>query len=165
MEKSLVFSGSSIVLSRSYSPERLLWRTCQLSMFEGLEQYLDRYPKSGMMRNGVLYELQISELPIIERDGSVLPTPTASDPLKHGTGGLHRRLVKGTKYSQGDHRMLPTPTAHMHKENGYPAEYNRRTPTIAAILKQDPTGMNPARVNPQFVEWMMGFDQDWTKIT
>ena len=166
MKKSLVFGGKCTELLANYDQESQSWRMLQMSFQWADPMLLGRLPKSGMTVNGQLYELQILEHRTTERVGSVLPTLTASDPIKHGTGGLHRRLVKNQTYSAGDHRaMLPTPTAHMHKENGYPAEYTRKTKTIAAIFKQEPTGQDPARVNPQFVEWMMGFPEDWTDIT
>jgi len=136
-----------------------------------------------MIANGVLYQLHNSELPINESAGSALhipeesrtadgllptptksgsehrtrysqggrpllhmilkglPTPTACDPEKQSTGGLHRLLITGTKYSKGDHRYLPTPLAEAHH-----------------------TGENPKYLNPQFVEWMMGFPIDWTDL-
>ena len=69
----------------------------------------------------------------------LLPTPTASDPIKHTTGGLHRLFVKGIRYSKGDHRNNP--------------------PNIADP-KPDPKKRR--RLNPQFIEWMMGFPQGYT---
>ena len=140
MGKNQVFGGKCTVLSMSYSPERLLWKTLQLSMFEGLEQYLDRYPKSGTMRNGVLYELQTSEPLIEDRGGSVsltLPTTTAQQrqsperraraieraekgiPLgqrlkkngKNVEGGRHFTILDTLIYHQIQQKMLPTPRA------------------------------------------------------
>lgn len=49
---------------------------------------------------------------------------------------------------------LPTPTAHNAKEGNYPAERNRNTPTLAAVLG--------GKINPEFTEWMMGWPIGWT---
>ena len=103
MEKSLVFGGSSTVLSLSYDPKQLLWRTLQRSIFEGSEQYLDRYPKSGMMRNGVLYlREEPSDFPTRETDGLRLPTPLASDFRDRGDitlPSIKRRIQIGKQVS------------------------------------------------------------------
>jgi len=148
MGKSLVFSGSSIVLSMSYSPERLLWRTCQLSIFEGLEQYLDRYPKSGTMRNGVLYERVTSEPLIKERDGSALHIP----PQCLTTDGL-----------------LPTPTKNeAHNNPGTLSQWERQGSLNVEAAKMEgytkKTIGNNFRLSPRFVEEMMGFPIGWTEL-
>ena len=70
----------------------------------------------------------------LARTVMLLPTPTASDPLKHSTGGLHRHLVRGQKYSAGDHR---------------------------ATNQTKPIGNKRRHLNPQFVVWMMGYPLDW----
>jgi len=60
---------------------------------------------------------------------------------------------------------MPTPTAHLSKEGGYPAEYTRKTPTLTAeATKAD--GLPPASgsLNPQWVEWLMGFPEGWTDL-
>lgn len=50
--------------------------------------------------------------------------------------------------------MWPTPTAHNAKEGAFPAEYLRNTPTLAA--------MAGGRLNPTWVEWLMGFPSGHT---
>jgi len=62
-------------------------------------------------------------------------------------------------------RMYPTPTAHLSKEGAYPAEYTRKTPTLTAeATKAD--GLPPASgsLNPEWVEWLMGFPEGWTDL-
>ena len=94
----------------------------------------------------------------------MLPTPTATDPDKQSTGGLHRRIVLGQKYSKGDHRYkdLPTPTAHLYKEQGSPAEFKRKSQTlICRFIDPDMDIGERPRLSPHFVTWMMGFPIDW----
>jgi hypothetical protein len=52
--------------------------------------------------------------------------------------------------------MFPTPTCHNSKEGAYPAEYNRKTPTLAT-----PAG---GKLNPMWVEWLMGWPLAWTDL-
>lgn len=152
MEKNRVFTGRCIVLSRSYSPEQLLWRTLQLSLFEGLEQYLVRYPKLGMMRSGVLYERVISEPLIRDPDGSALHTRERLDSI----------LTMNGCY-------LPTPLATVNNNPHTPAAWNRdREPCILyakafGITKEEAIGQG-FQLNPLFVEEMMGFPTGWTDV-
>ena len=166
MKQGRVFGGKCTELLMNWNQELQSWKMSQGSLPWGDVMSLEALPKSGMTVNGQLYQLHNVEHPTEETDGFALPTPTASDPDKQNTGGLHRRQVMGQTYSSGDHRMkqLPTPTAHLFKEGGYPAEHNRDTPTIHVVVGAKHSGKNPKYLNPQFVEWMMGFPQDWTEL-
>jgi hypothetical protein len=57
----------------------------------------------------------------------------------------------------------PTPTAHIVKEAGYPAEFNRNTKTLtAAAHLADNLPHSSGSLNPEWVEWLMGVPQGWT---
>lgn len=59
----------------------------------------------------------------------------------------------------------PTPTAHLHKEGGYPAEYTRNTPTLTAEATQsEGKPHSSGSLNPTWVEWLMGFPIGWTDL-
>lgn len=178
MEKSLVFGGKCTESLASYDQESQLWKTFQLSLFGGLIPYSDHFPRSGMMRNGVLYQLHNLVHPTCGKDGFVLPTPTASDSDKHGSGGLHRRIVQGRKYSAGDHRVknLPTPNTACAKatlsssaawkrmdihRNG--SMLNVEVAKLAGLSKNQAIGSD-FRLNPHFVTEMMGFPIDWLDL-
>lgn len=51
---------------------------------------------------------------------------------------------------------LPTPTCHNAKEGAYPAEFRRRTPTLAAQIG--------GKVNPDWNESRMGWPIGWTDL-
>jgi hypothetical protein len=52
--------------------------------------------------------------------------------------------------------LLPTPTCHNAKEGAYPAEYTRKTPTLATHVG--------GKIHPEFTEWMMGWPLGWTDL-
>ena len=52
--------------------------------------------------------------------------------------------------------LLPTPTCHNAKEGAYPAEYTRKTPTLATHVG--------GKIHPNFTEWMMVWPRDWTDL-
>ena len=59
-------------------------------------------------------------------------------------------------------RSFPTPTATDYKRNGSPSEYNRSSLTLGAIASQ--TSSISGKLNPQWVEWLMGFPVGWTEL-
>ncbi len=52
--------------------------------------------------------------------------------------------------------FLPTPTAHNAKEGAYPAEYTRKTPTLATHAG--------GKINPEWTEWLMAWPHKWTDL-
>lgn len=135
MKKSRVFGGSSTVLSPSYDPKWLCWRTCQTSFDWAEPMSLDRLPKSGMIANGQLYRLDNLEHPICANDGLVLPTPTCHDAKNNMSPSCWTR--------QAD---LGVEIAKMQG-------YNQESITGKGL-----------RIHPHFVEWMMGFPIGWTDL-
>jgi DNA (cytosine-5)-methyltransferase 1 len=62
-------------------------------------------------------------------------------------------------------RMWPTPTCHLAKETNAPSEKNRDTPSIISqIYMQQPKTPIGGKLNPQFVEWLMGWPLGWTDL-
>jgi hypothetical protein len=90
------------------------------------------------------------------------PTPRRSDANgagRHGGGGMDLRTAV---------RALPTPTVTgNHNRAGLSAKSGDGLAT-AIIRGLDGTDAPPSKasgsLNPQFVEWMMGFPPDWTAI-
>ena len=158
MVKSLVFGGNVSESLASYDQESQLWKTYQLSLFGGLIPYLVHFPKSGMMRNGVLYQLHNLVHLTYEKDGFVLPTPRASQDYKpirrlspterNGTHGKTLVAEIGERFFLGS---LPTPNS---------SDPNKYQTTQTQF---DPTGKN-FHLNPQFVTEMMGFPINWLNL-
>lgn len=73
-------SGASIgALLANYDHESQSWRTLQGCLVQGLEEFSEAWPRSGMMRSGAAY-LHRSPAYRIEGTGSgSLPTPAARD--------------------------------------------------------------------------------------
>ena len=191
MANNRVFGGRCTELLGLYDQESLSWRTLQTSFEWAEQQSLQALPKSGIAQNGQLSKLVISELRIEELDGllwripkksqttdGLLPTPTAS-------GSEHR-----TKYSQGGRplmymllKSLPTPTVSdatveaifnqniqiVYTENGTPRKISNNgvngslglARTVMLEAQQKTSGKDKHRLNPQFVQWMMGYPTDW----
>ena len=77
----------------TWNPERDLWETSQMDLFSGLSDvFSETWPTSGMMLDGRVYELPMSERLIREKECSLLPTPTTTDSKNTGSApGILRR--------------------------------------------------------------------------
>ena len=71
-------------------------------------------------------------------------------------GVLWERITQELITSEIGSGYWPTPTAHNSKEGNYPAERNRKTPTLASRVG--------GKLNPTWVEWLMGWPHDWTNL-
>jgi len=132
----------------SFDQSNCSWRTSQTSLLTESEQFSLTWPRSGMTRNGYVYEL-----PTVGRltkgiDGGYLATPTCT------SNQLAPSMMKHKSCRALVNAMLPT--AHDAKKGAYPSEYNRNTPGIAVILGGKP--------NPIFQEWQMGWPINHTAL-
>jgi len=86
----------------------LYLRTSQDFVEEDLQKCSEKLPRSGMMRNGILYELPDLEHPINEKESSSLPTPLGAsmNPAAHGQVNGEWKTKINRMLS-----LLPTPRA------------------------------------------------------
>lgn len=185
-----------------YDPATHLWRTRQCSLFEGLGEYLETFPKSGIMQGGVLWELTTAEPRTGEKECGYWRTPdagaggeisdekaadyAAGKPRKSGSSiqirlcdqVRHRKLWptptrcgnynrKGLSKNSGDGlatavRTWPTPKC----QDSRAALWNRGKSNLGEVVhggvETPPT--KTARLNPAWVEWLMGWPIGWTDL-
>jgi len=157
------------------------WKTCQMSLSGHYPEYSKTFPKWGMMRSGVLWQLPKLAHPTNAQDGSSLPTPTTQpnmlcDSMSHSQA--HRNLKE---------MIFPTPTASdgMRSNLTYGAGNLtlkgavRKYPTPNASEADKITGLenqmsltkmgregtlgNGGNLNPEWVEWLMGWPIGFTE--
>lgn len=85
-----------------WDQESLCWRTWQLCLLEGLTRYSERWPRSGLMLNGIVYRQQ----PLVPRtkETECLSLPTLGK--NEGKGSSRNRYLgsphfRGSKASEG----------------------------------------------------------------
>ena len=124
-------------LLAKYNPNTHLWKTAQCSLFEDLELSLETFPRWGSMRNGELFQREILVLPILENESGLLQ------------------------------QMWPTPvcqdsrhatTRHLDPNNQY-----WKSNLGEVVMSTEQTGI-PGRLNPTWVEWLMGWPLGWTDL-
>jgi hypothetical protein len=101
------------------------------------------------------------------------PTPTASDieggeakDVQIENGRFFRENKKGERWGvklRDAMTILPTPTARDHKDMGYQPTWkpSRDKSLPREVLKNNKPG---GKLNPNFVEFLMGYPMNWTKI-
>jgi len=106
------------------------WRTWQRCLLGGWMPFSGRWPRSGMVVNGIAYQLQ----PLVPR-------------------------ISGTGCSSWG-VLWPTPDA---SDRGAPKQW---TGTRPSGTKESKTLQAAAggRLNPEWVEWLMGFPEGWTDL-
>ena len=148
---------NSCELFASADPVTLYWKTSQRcfqsKMGELWDQFFGRFPKAGMMRNGRLYQRQAWVRCIYAKECSLLPTPKALMIEESVEQWQIRRAKPGNKMMGCSLavavKMLPTPTS-----------LDRSDTILGALIRDQVTG----QLNPQWVEWLMGFPEGWTEL-
>lgn len=146
---------------------------------ELLMLYLEDSLAKTLVQQGKEQELEVNDqacgniwresLAKYDQDTHSLKTQLYSDPeglipcsviLPHwGTmlnGVCYRQPALAQTIKEPGCGYLPTPTCHNAKEGAYPAEYTRKTPTLATHVG--------GKIHPEFTEWMMGWPLGWTDL-
>ena len=125
-------------LLASYDPATSSWRTSQTCLLEGLATYSETWPRSGMTRSGTAYRL---------------PTLAHRFNLTGGiASGLWPNPTAGDSVGRGYHGKL--------HGNYWPALPGAIALSLGYPVQHPITG----RVNPTFVEWLMGYEAEWTAL-
>lgn len=168
------YFSRSFAWPKKCSPPFYSWKTCPPLHLEGDFGSLEKLPRSGMIADGRLYPLLPLVHPTKEKDGSYLPTPTTMDHLPPRSVEAQKRVFqthrKGRTYpcnlrewiipEMWPQRLLPTPKASECTRAGIKSESKRDNPSLWYHVYKA-TGK---KLNPQFVEWMMGLPIGWTEL-
>jgi hypothetical protein len=146
-----------------YDRDMSTWKTAQCSLLEDSIEFLETWPRWGLMHDGVSYQQQTLVRHTKEIGSGLWRTPQAQEGMRgvyKSIEGINARLNRGHQLSLSDqvvHQHLwPTPTAHNAKETNAPSESQRNTPTLAAQAG--------GTLNPTWVEWLMGWPVGWTDL-
>ena len=135
------------------------WKTSQRCLVEGWATYSESFPRAGTMRNGIAYRRQASA-PLTGGTGCLSwPTPTAIDSTGRGQrapGSTGNHLSISLEYAV-NRAMWPTPN----KEDSRGGVSQTPGGARASGLNANVGGS----LNPQWVEWLMGFPPEWTALS
>ena len=135
------------------------WKTWQRCLTGGLMKFLGRWPKAGIMRNGIAYQRVPLAPPTGEIGSLLLPTPSAT---RYGSnkGGGAGRVGKERPSLETMAKLGTIPTPRSSDCQG--GQCYRQPPS-----RQGGFGLKeitPGPLNPEYVEWLMGFPIGWTDL-
>lgn len=158
------FLAKSSDWPKKQNPNSYSLKTSLQSEHADFRRLSENWPASGMTLDGVLYPLLKLVLPIGENDGSYWPTPTV-----HGNhqnkivGGTH---LKGLATVVAERQKWPTPTVRDSADKPLPDR--KKTPKGAGKITggQKPPLLSVigGKLNPTWVEWLMGVPLGWTSL-
>lgn len=138
MPQEAAFGLNSLELLAKYNPDTQSWRMSQTSWLEtqgdGSVEFLETWPRSGMMRSGIAYRLP-DLVPHTDGIGSgLLPTPSSREGADWSRPKILASLDRGGCVAR---RICAL--------------------SMTALSHEEPVGLNPS-----FGEWMMGYKEGWT---
>jgi hypothetical protein len=164
------FGPCSPIAFAWYDPDTHSWRTFQSTLDSDSEPFTQTWPRSGMTRDGIAYQLP----------PSAPRTYAIAYSLSQGTNGPNgdglwptaTTADHSTRYAQGGMplgmaaRMWPTPRAAQGDARNHTI-YERSTDKPQnlenRLAQVDPTLIG-GKLNPTWVEWLMGFPLGWTDL-
>lgn len=168
-EAALMLSGVVYGLNTTVSLASLdlgasSWKTHQACLVSGWEEFSETWPRAGMMRNGTVYP-QTASAPLMRGTGhGSLPTPTKTDfksecmspELVARRAGESKRGVRLTEFLH--RRNLPTP---MRGNDHWGARLDEWGGSSNPFRG---TELGQLRLNPCWVEELMGFPIGWSEL-
>jgi hypothetical protein len=152
----------------SYDQDSHCWKMYAVTSLWGLTESLETLPKSGMTRSGRLFQQPVSARLIDETESFAWPTPRVT-----GSGEdiakIQERFRNGLQYKQRLEEavaLYPTMSASGMGNTGSRQILQRRVESgdmTETELKAMSAG-NGGRLNPTWVEWLMGFPLGWTDL-
>jgi len=185
------YGAKSPVWLASYAPDTSSWKTSQHSLVEGLDEFSETWPRSGMTRSGIAYQLPPLALRTYGTGyGSLpthsIPTPTSSDHIErqNTTGALNLDTNKAVTLNRFV-QFWPTPKASAAGPDFAKMNRSKTGLSLATSVAMWPTPTvqdaknngGPSQsdrntlplnaqvggaLNPTWVEWLMGFPLGWT---
>ena len=179
-----------------FDPDTSSWKTAQLSLLGGLEEFSETWPRWGLMRAGECWERQTLVPRTSESASGLWQTPVADDAANRANGKWNSRGEpklsaqvmwptvtvcgnynrKGASATSGDglatavmKRMYPTATATAYK--GWSPNHNRADTddrldyTVEREAFRPGQQTPPMRLNPDWVELLMGWPKGWTRLS
>ncbi len=132
-----------------YDPDTSSWKTSQGSLLPEWETFSETWPRAGMTVSGKAFRLRLLA------------------PRTYGGGSSSSHILQGLSRAV---RLWPTPRASkiMNRRisiDRRPSMLDRESmPTLEDFMGEaDPTTIG-GRLNPTWVEWLMGFPEGWTGL-
>ena len=130
-----------------FDPSTQLWKTSQLSLFGGLSEFSGTWPRSGMLRSGIVYQLDPLVRLTDETGSGYWPTPMAHE---GGTGPVSLTGAVSGRFHMTLDRAVELDRLHQ--------DSDQEAMTFETYRNDG------GKLNPNWIEWLMGYPTGWTEI-
>jgi hypothetical protein len=128
-------------LLASFDRDLFSWKTCQLSLFEGMTSLSAAWPRWGMTVDGRFYQPESLEPVTCVKDGGYLPTPTAKNYGHNQSASdgarkrysLHRIAMKGELLGHPQGCLNPE---WIEQAMGYPIGHTDIEPWVMQLFRK-----------------------------
>ena len=137
------------------------WRTAQCSLFGGLSEFSETWPRWGSMRSGACWEQPTLAHRTVESGCGSWQTPSVEDASRAGSASAWSEWTETGRTTccrlRNQVAACPTPSANDWKGSSKPGQRRGQ-------LTDPAVGLIPAggHLNPTWVEWLMGWPLGWT---
>jgi hypothetical protein len=134
------------------------WKTRQCSLLAGLDAFSGTWPRWGMMRGGVCWELTTSGHRTGESESGFWPTPRSCSAMAATITpeSAHAENRFPNLETVVGRRMWATPKC----QDSRHASWDRNK----SNLGEQVAGIHGGQLNPNWVEWLMGWPIGWTDL-
>jgi hypothetical protein len=164
-----IFGPSSEKPFASYNQTTQSWKMLGDISASVSKRFSKTLPTSGTMRNGKLFQQVLLVRHTNVKDSLLWPTPRASSAMGEDISKIQERLKNGKPYKSKLEEAValwPTPRAAMgetRNHNVWLRPANKPQNLENRIAQRDPKSIG-GKVNPKWVEWLMGFPLGWTDL-
>ena len=168
-----VYGLSAPVCLGKFDPSMPSLKTSQLCLTEegetGLSEFSGTFPRSGLMQSGTVYQLQNLARTITEIGSGLWHTPTAHNAQEGAYLAEYRRdspTLTAEAVMGAPAKMWPTPAASDNRNRGNMSNpfLQRRLEIGKQLMLSQVVHPTSGKLNPQWVEWLMGFPEGHTDL-
>jgi len=162
-ERAAAYGVSTPALLAKYDQPTQSWRTSQLCLEGGLSVFSETWPRSGMTRSGIAYQLPPLVPLTSEIASGLLPTPRKNDSEKRGSFDIEN-LRNGFPAAV---KRLFIPTLGKNESKGSSRKRYRGSPHFRGAKMSEGLRIcedDPIYLHPCFAEVVMGFPIGWTEL-
>lgn len=165
-----------------FDPDTQSWKMFgDISLWEE-PKLLEALPQSGMTVNGNLYQLPRRVRRTLENECLLLPTPTAVTRPMEGNVRMYRAQIDAGNMTEAEANAIlgksvweaqgklaaryPTMSANGMGNTGSQQMLQSlvESGVLTDLEKRQMTAGNGGKLNPMWVEWLMGFPTGWTDL-
>ena len=158
------YGENTAALLTSYDQNLLSWKTSQRCLDGEWALFLETWPRSGLMRNGIAYQLPPLVPLTKETEYGLWATPRASEIAAKASMATVANIANPRGNLEEQVYAWGTPTSRDYKDSGNCSNVDENG--LLGRMAKSSAGQTESEgsVNPEFHLWLMGFPAQWNEL-